>query len=105
MISLFGRPEKAIVKTNHLVKLPYPKFTVHGKNRSYLKFGIDKQEECLKAGMKPNESGVGVDSEDAYAKVSFIDNNGNDKVETIVTPLGDYGKVMITFTMQSSMKR
>ncbi|WP_226034816.1 hypothetical protein [Aquibacillus saliphilus] len=55
--------------------------------------------------MKPNESGVGVDSEDAYAKVSFIDNNGNDKVETIVTPLGDYGKVMITFTMQSSMKR
>ena len=59
IISLFGRPRnkanpddtfeaqlfygdlKAIVKTSHLVKIDYPKFIVHGKKGSFIKYGID----------------------------------------------------------------
>ncbi|KAA0632553.1 hypothetical protein E2K62_22950, partial [Escherichia coli] len=42
---LFYGDLKAIVKTSHLVKIDYPKFIVHGKKGSFIKYGIcDKPE-------------------------------------------------------------
>ncbi len=41
---LFYGDLKAIVKTSHLVKIDYPKFIVHGKKGSFIKYGIDQQE-------------------------------------------------------------
>lgn len=121
MISLFGRPKnvfydirsvrnprnpddlfaaellydnlKVIVKTSHLVKIDYPKFTVHGKKGSFVKYGIDQQETCLKAGIMPEVEGFGKDAEAAYGKVSYIDNDGNECEKVIPTPQGDYGRV------------
>ncbi len=46
---LFYGDLKAIVKTSHLVKIDYPKFIVHGKKGSFIKYGIDQQETSLKA--------------------------------------------------------
>ena len=121
MISLFGKPEKiyydvksikdkkavdnyfqvelfydgfkAMVKSSYLVKLEYPKFIVHGINGSFIKYGIDKQEECLKAGMLPVDIGFGLDPVENYGVISYIDNSGNEKEEVMVTPLGDYGRI------------
>lgn len=121
MISLFGRPShvaydirsirqkqnpddafeaqlfygdmKAIVKTSHLVKMDYPKFIVHGRKGSFIKYGIDQQETCLKAGIMPGEDRFGSDPETAYGKAVYVDSNGEEHEKTIPTPQGDYGKV------------
>lgn len=53
---LFYGDLKAIVKTSHLVKIDYPKFIVHGKKGSFIKYGIDQQETSLKANiMRANQ--------------------------------------------------
>ncbi|MBM7692055.1 putative dehydrogenase [Peribacillus deserti] len=91
-VELFYQHFKAIVKTNHLVKIPYPKFTLLGTKGSFVKYGIDRQEECLKAGMTPDQSGFGLDPEESYGKVQFEDSDGS-HFEKIITPKGDYGRV------------
>ncbi|MBD1380508.1 oxidoreductase [Metabacillus arenae] len=92
-VELFYDHFKMIVKTNHLVAAPYPKFIVHGTKGSFIKYGIDKQEECLKAGMSPSDHGFGVDPEEKYGRLVLIDEKGKAQEEIIPTPLGDYGKV------------
>ncbi|WP_046174190.1 oxidoreductase [Domibacillus indicus] len=90
---LFYENMKAIVKTSHLVKMDYPKFIVHGKKGSFIKYGIDQQEACLKAGIMPEVEGFGQDLERAYGQAVYIDSNGEEQKKTIPTPQGDYGKV------------
>ncbi|PLT28793.1 oxidoreductase [Peribacillus deserti] len=92
-VELFYPNFKAIVKTNHLVKIPYPKFTLHGTKGSFIKYGIDRQEECLKAGMTPDQKGFGMDSEESYGQVQFEDDDGKHVEEIIPTPIGNYGRV------------
>lgn len=41
-----------------------PRFTVHGTQGSFVKFGLDTQEACLKAGDFPPRPGWGVDAQD-----------------------------------------
>ncbi|STI79421.1 putative oxidoreductase [Escherichia coli] len=55
---LFYGDLKAIVKTSHLVKIDYPKFIVHGKKGSFIKYGIDQQETSLKANIMPGRTGI-----------------------------------------------
>lgn len=62
---LLKYPEiKVTLKVSYLVREPGPKFSLHGTHGSYLKWGIDPQEEDLKAGKLPGISGWGEESED-----------------------------------------
>lgn len=92
-VELFYNEFKVIVKTNHLVKSEYPKFIVHGSKGSFIKYGIDKQEECLKNGIMPWDNNFGVDPSENYGILDYINNNGENIIETKVTPRGDYGKI------------
>ena len=92
-VELFYEDFKAIVKSSHLVKLEYPKFIVHGINGSFIKYGIDKQEECLKNGMLPDETGFGLDTVENYGVIDYTDASGDEREEVRVTPLGDYGRI------------
>lgn len=91
--SLFYGDLKAIVKTSHLVAIPYPKFIAHGTKGSFVKYGIDQQETCLKAGIMPGVAEFGVDPEEHYAEVVYYNETGDEIHEVIPTLLGDYGKV------------
>ncbi|WP_437577333.1 oxidoreductase [Sorangium sp. So ce887] len=44
---------RVIVRSSTLVSEPGPRFAVHGDGGSFLKHGIDGQEEALKAGKRP----------------------------------------------------
>ncbi|WP_438026216.1 oxidoreductase [Sorangium sp. So ce233] len=44
---------RVIVRSSTLVREPGPRFAVHGDGGSFLKYGIDGQEEALKAGKRP----------------------------------------------------
>ncbi|GER67038.1 oxidoreductase [Weizmannia acidilactici] len=92
-VQLFYDNFKAIVKTSHLVLDPYPKWILHGTKGSFIKYGIDQQETCLKAGKMPGSENFGVDPEEAYGKLTYIDAEGNIVEETVPTPQGDYGRI------------
>lgn len=84
---------KAIVKTSHVVRIPYPKFILHGTKGSFVKYGIDQQEACLKAGVMPGTNGFGEDPPSSYGKLVYTDENGIEREKVIPTPLGDYGRL------------
>lgn len=92
-VELFYPEMKVILKTSHLVNIPYPSFILHGRDGSFIKYGMDKQENHLKAGMLPHEEGFGTDREDEYGYTRYIDINGNEQTQVIPTPQGDYGKI------------
>ncbi|HHJ11010.1 MAG TPA: oxidoreductase [Bacteroidetes bacterium] len=56
-IRLFYPGLRVILKNSYLVMKPGPRFMVHGEEGSYLKYGIDPQEERLTAGVLPLEPG------------------------------------------------
>ncbi|MBE9732463.1 oxidoreductase, partial [Escherichia coli] len=88
---LFYGDLKAIVKTSHLVKIDYPKFIVHGKKGSFIKYGIDQQETSLKANIMPGEPGFSAD--DSVGVLEYVNDEGVTVREEIKPEMGDYGRV------------
>jgi scyllo-inositol 2-dehydrogenase (NADP+) len=54
------------VKAGLLVCAPSPRFVLYGTEGSYLKFGLDPQEEALKRGAMPDQNNWGEESEDSW---------------------------------------
>lgn len=91
-ITLYYGRTKAIVKTSHLVGIPYPRLTVHGTKGSFVKQGIDRQEEFLKGYIMPGSEGFGEDRPEDYGTLRTFNGEAvaDEKVPTLS---GDYGRV------------
>jgi len=79
----------AILKCSYLVREEGPRYILHGTDGSFLKWGIDPQEEMLKKGMLPGGEGWGSDPEELWG----ILNAGKDHSairEKIPTLPGNY---------------
>ena len=85
---LLGYPDKEIVlHASALSAIDPPRFAVHGTRGSYVKFGLDTQEDQLKAGLRPGQTGYG--GGNASGTLRALE--GEREVETIVpTRDGDY---------------
>jgi len=60
-------PEVRItLKASYLMCEPEPRFTLHGTEGSYIKYGVDKQEELLKKGCMPDMVDWGIETEDEW---------------------------------------
>jgi predicted dehydrogenase len=60
-------PEVRItLKASYLMCEPEPRFVVHGTEGSYVKYGVDRQEELLRRGAIPVASDWGVETEDEW---------------------------------------
>lgn len=88
---LFYGDLKAIVKTSHLVKIDYPKFIVHGRKGSFVKYGVDQQETSLKANIMPGDAGFAAD--DSVGILEYVNEAGETVREEIAPEPGDYGRV------------
>jgi predicted dehydrogenase len=55
-------PMRALLHGSALVATQGPRFVVHGTSGSYVKYGMDTQEDALKAGGRPPAAGWGVDT-------------------------------------------
>jgi predicted dehydrogenase len=53
---------RVILHGSALVAATGPHFTVHGTGGSFVKFGLDPQEDALKAGLRPGGPGWGADA-------------------------------------------
>ncbi len=79
---------KATLKSSFLVKAKGPTYSVHGTKGSFLKYGIDSQEEMLKSGLKPNGNwGWGQESQEIWGKLDILEESS-----TIESETGDYRK-------------
>ncbi len=57
---------KVILKASYLVREPGPKYILHGTEGSFLKWGIDPQEEALKQGQLPVGANWGKEDESQW---------------------------------------
>lgn len=74
-----------IVKSSYLVREQGPQFIAHGVNGSFVKYGIDPQEDALKQGQIPGTPGWGTEPENLWGKLN-TEINGlhfEGKIETI----------------------
>ena len=57
---------KVTVRGSYLVKESGPRYILHGTEGSFLKWGLDPQEEALKEGRKPGPGGWGTDQPESF---------------------------------------
>jgi len=63
-VTLHYGPLRVCLRSSSLVASPRPRFSVHGTQGSFVKFGLDPQEAQLKAGMDPRDRAFGIDRSD-----------------------------------------
>lgn len=61
---------QVILKSSYLVREQGPRFILHGTEGSFLKSGIDPQEQALKDKQKPGSPGWGGESEASWGKLN-----------------------------------
>ena len=79
----------ALLKCSYLVKKKGPRYILHGELGSFFKFGIDPQEELLKAGNLPVGENWGKEPPEMWGTISY-QKDGNEFEETIETIPGNY---------------
>ena len=82
---------KASIKGGMLVREPLPRFILLGNNGSFVKHGLDVQEEALKAGFNSTtKANWGVEPPELWGTIN-TDINGQHFVGKIESEKGDYG--------------
>ncbi len=74
-----------ILKSSYLVKEAGPRYIVHGTEGSFVKFGIDPQEEDLKTGRDPESKGWGKEPKEMWGQLNTTSSNG-----PVMTLAGNY---------------
>lgn len=91
-LKLYYNDVKVTLKAGYLVREPGARFMVHGTKGSFVKHGIDPQEEDLKQGRLPHDKGWGTEPESEWGILN-TDMNGihvRKKVETVAGCYIDY---------------
>ncbi len=78
-----------ILHSGIIVREPGPRFQIHGTKGSFIKYGLDSQEDALKAGQRPGAPGWGADNAADYGRVT-LDVGGITINGTIPTLRGGY---------------
>ncbi|HHQ4662200.1 TPA: oxidoreductase [Aeromonas veronii] len=79
---------RVILHGSCLVSATMPRFVIHGSQGSFVKFGMDVQEDQLKLGKRPPAADWGVDSEPGQLS-RIVD--GQLQQQSVVGEAGDYG--------------
>jgi scyllo-inositol 2-dehydrogenase (NADP+) len=80
---------KCLLRSSYLVKEPGPRFMLHGTEGSFLKWGVDRQEADLKAGLSPNSANWGEEPESMWGKINTTF-QGEELQGTLRTKPGNY---------------
>lgn len=88
-VNLYYNKLKATLKASVFVKEQGPRYILHGTKGSFVKYGIDPQEEWLKDGLMPGSELWGRDDQDHYGVLN-AEMNGQQFIGNIVTEPGNY---------------
>ena len=88
-IRLLYKDFHVIVKSSYLVKEQGPRYIIHGTQGSFIKYGLDIQEQALKEKKIPGSAGWGSESREGWGKLNaFV--NGSEFIGPIETIPGNY---------------
>jgi len=88
-LSYIGKTEKnltVLLRSTMTAAIPGARFTIHGTNGSFVKFGIDPQEDAIKAGIPIGSPGWGEEPESLWGTLKLADGTES----KIQTQPGDY---------------
>jgi scyllo-inositol 2-dehydrogenase (NADP+) len=89
-VELHYDSHKVILKAGMLVKEVGPQYIIHGDKGSFIKYGLDVQEEALREGQIPNETANwGEEPENLWGKLN-LDDNGGARISRVRSEVGDY---------------
>jgi scyllo-inositol 2-dehydrogenase (NADP+) len=76
---------RATIKSSYLVREHGPRYILHGHNGSFIKYGIDPQEQALKDGILPGSPGWGLELEKDWGLLNtqIGDLHFTGKIETL----------------------
>ena len=80
---------KVTLKAGMLVREQSPRFILHGTEGSFVKYGLDPQEEALKQGLLPSESDWGIEPRELWGTL-ITQVNGLDLEGQVKTLAGCY---------------
>jgi scyllo-inositol 2-dehydrogenase (NADP+) len=80
---------KVQLKSGYLIKEKAVRFLIRGTEGSFVKYGLDPQEDDLKAGMKPGDPNWGKDSEENWGTL-YYDLDGLSHSAKVETARGNY---------------
>lgn len=95
-ITLYYPDKEVRLSAGELVALPGPRFTVHGRQGSFLTYGQDPQEGRLLRGLRPGEAGWESGGESARGTLATVTDGGITQ-ETVVIESGNYGEYYDNF--------
>jgi scyllo-inositol 2-dehydrogenase (NADP+) len=74
-----------ILKSSYLVREAGPRYVVHGEQGSFVKYGLDPQEQALNEGKIPGSENWGREQQEFWGKLNteFSDGHYNGPLETI----------------------
>jgi scyllo-inositol 2-dehydrogenase (NADP+) len=78
-----------LLRASLLVKEPGPRYILHGTKGTFIKYGLDPQEEALKQGTDPNSPGWGTETMEWFGTLSTDKNGGTQKARLQTLP-GNY---------------
>ena len=61
---------KVALKATMLAREPGPRFLLHGTEGSFVKYGLDPQEDALKRGQRPTAEGWGEEPEERWGTIN-----------------------------------
>jgi predicted dehydrogenase len=79
---------RAVLRATMLAASPEPTFAIHGTGGSYVKYGLDPQEDALKAGRTPKEPDWDSEPEEMYGTLTTAD--GARRVPTMRANFTEY---------------
>ncbi|RZL66483.1 MAG: oxidoreductase [Variovorax sp.] len=82
-------PLRVVLHATTLAAHAAPRYILHGTKGSYVKHGVDVQEDALRAGERPGGDGWGADPVEGALKVSAVGDWMQDS--TVANRLGNYG--------------
>jgi scyllo-inositol 2-dehydrogenase (NADP+) len=62
---------RVILHSSSIIKSTGPKFQIHGDKGSFIKYGLDSQEDALKQGKTPGDAHWGKDQEEYYGELTI----------------------------------
>jgi scyllo-inositol 2-dehydrogenase (NADP+) len=80
---------RAVLRSTMLACEPGPRFIVHGTEGSYMKHGLDPQEDALVRGETPRDNGWGLEPEESWGRLTLSQDGAITRMR-IATEAGDY---------------
>jgi scyllo-inositol 2-dehydrogenase (NADP+) len=72
-LTLHYGAKRVILSASTLIPEPRPRFALHGNEGSFIKYGIDPQEDWMRAGKRPSDKGYGVEPAAAHGMLTGAD--------------------------------